>query len=118
MTDIARIPKHFSENGMHFYFNTPISKNLIASFKCPLIGRDQNNIDIDIPQRFFCFLALHLSRLGDTAIDELFSIRNSLIELLDLYAFVPRKVQIFDGLIVEPPLVEVRLRVTDNDYVV
>lgn len=118
MTDIARIPKDFSENGMHFHFNTPISKNLIASFKCPLIGRDQNNIDIDIPQRFFCFLALHLSRLGDTAIDELFSIRNSLIELLDLDALVPRKVQIFDGLIVEPPLVEVRLRVTDNDYVV
>lgn len=49
MTDIARIPKYFSENGMHLHFNTPISKNLITCFKCPLIGWYQNNIDIDIP---------------------------------------------------------------------
>jgi hypothetical protein len=58
VADIAGIPKDLCENWMNFHFYASISEDLITGLECPLIRGDKDDINIEILDCFFCFLAL------------------------------------------------------------
>jgi hypothetical protein len=114
--DVAGEPEDLGQQGVHFHPHLPLSEDLTAGLKRPEVRRDQHHVDGLTAERLPGRPALLPPFLRDSAVDVFSGVGDCVVELLDLDALIPGEGgDVVDFLEAEVPLVEVGLRVADED---
>lgn len=69
VADVAGVPEHLGQNGMHLHPHLPLPEDLTASLEGPQVRRHQHHIDLLVPQGCLGLLALLDPLAGDCAVD-------------------------------------------------